>query len=117
MALFGNSSKTYDTTLLQTTSKDALKRSALFVCGGDIKAATEIYDYFTRDMPNMPDFDPPTTSVVEQAKNTISGLVGWVDANQDKLVGYYNLFQAMRGGTGINLPTPTVSPADVPPIM
>ena len=116
MVLFGNGNRGYDVTLLRTTSKDALKRSALFVCGGDIKSATEICEYFMKDMPNMPDFDPPSESVMEQAKNTISGLLGWVDSNQDKLVGYYNLFQAMRGKTGIDVPTPP-APADVPPIM
>lgn len=116
MALFGNNSRDYDVSLIQTTSKDALKRSALLVCGGDIKAAKEIYDFFVADMPNMPDFDPPTASVVEQAKSTITGVLGWVDSNQDKLVGYYNLFQAMRGKVGIDIPS-APAPADVPPIV
>ncbi len=44
MALFGNKTS-LDVTLLQTTSKDALKRSALLICGGDVKAATEVCEY------------------------------------------------------------------------
>lgn len=110
MGLFG--SKSYDTTLLRTTSKDALKRSALFMCNGDIKEAAEIYDFFVKDMPNMPDFEPTQVSFMEQAKDTIGGVLGWVDQNQDKLVGYWNIIQQMRGGV---VPPPT-PPSDIPPI-
>lgn len=103
-------SKKYNTTLIQTTSKDALKRSALFITGGDVKAANEIYEFFIKDMPNMPDFEPAQVSFMDQAKDTIGGLLGWVDQNQDKLVGYWQLIQSMRGNS---TPTP---PTDLPPI-
>lgn len=106
-------SKNYDVSLLRTTSKDSLKRSALFMCNGDIKAATEIYDFFVKDMPNMPDFDTLQPSFMDQAKDTIGGVLGWIDQNQDKLVGYWNIIQAMRNGA---VPTPPVPPTDLPPI-
>lgn len=112
MPLFGNKTS-YDVTLLQTTSKDALKRSALLVCGGDVKAATEVCDYFMKDMPNMPDYDPPTTSALTQAKDTALGVLGWIDGNQDKVLGYYNLLRTLMGKAGVSVPT---APADVPPI-
>ena len=112
MALFGNK-VAYDVTLLQTTSKDALKRSALLVCGGDVKAATEVCEYFMKDMPNMPDYDPPTTSALTQAKDTALGVLGWIDGNQDKVLGYYNLLRTLVGKSGVSVPT---VPADVPPI-
>lgn len=99
--------------MIRTTSKDALKRSALFVTDGDIKAATEIYDFFVRDMPNMPDYDSAQPSFVDQAKETIGGVLGWVDQNQDKLVGYWNIIQQMRGG-GVTTTKPPTS--DIPPI-
>lgn len=100
-------------TLIQTTSKDTLKRTALFACGGDIKAAEEIYDFFVKDMPNMPDYDVVPPSFMDQAKNTIGGVLGWVDENQDKLVGYWNIIQQMRGGGTVTPPTP---PVDLPKI-
>jgi hypothetical protein len=99
--------------LIQTTSKDTLKRTALFACGGDIKAAEEIYDFFVKDMPNMPDYDVVPPSFMDQAKNTIGGVLGWVDENQDKLVGYWNIIQQMRGGGIVTPPTP---PTDLPKI-
>lgn len=108
MALFGKTN--YDVTIIQTTSKDALKRTALFATGGDIKAATDIYEYFVKDMPNMPDFEPPQATFMEQAKDTIGSVFGWIDQNQDKLAGYWNIIQSMRAK---NAPTP---PTDLPPI-
>lgn len=108
MAIFGKTN--YDVTIIQTTSKDALKRTALFATGGDIKAATDIYEYFVKDMPNMPDFDPAQSSFMDQAKDTIGGVLGWLDENQDKLVGYWNIIQSMRGGSAPTAPT------DLPPI-
>lgn len=105
-------SKNYDVSLLRTTSKDSLKRSALFMCNGDIKAATEIYDFFVKDMPNMPDFDPPQTSFIDQAKTTIGEVFGFMDANQDKLIGAWNIIQQMRGGGHI----PPTTPTNLPPI-
>jgi hypothetical protein len=60
--------------LIQTTSKDTLKRTALFACGGDVKAAEEIYDFFVKDMPNMPEYDAVPPSFMEQAKSTIGAI-------------------------------------------
>lgn len=100
MGLF---SKQYDFSLLRTTSKDALKRSALFISGGDIKAAAEIYDFFVRDIPNMPDFDQPEQSGYERTRDTITSVLSWIDNNQDKIMGYYNLFRSMRSNGG-NIP-------------
>jgi DNA gyrase/topoisomerase IV subunit B len=101
-----------DMTLIQTTSKDTLKRTALFACGGDVKAAKEIYDFFVQDMPNMPDYDIMPPSFMDQAKSTIGSVLGWVDENQDKLVGYWNIIQQMRGGGNITPPSST----SIPPI-
>jgi hypothetical protein len=101
-----------DMTLIQTTSKDTLKRTALFACGGDVKAAKEIYDFFVQDMPNMPDYDMVQPSFMDQAKSTIGSVLGWVDENQDKLVGYWNIIQQMRGGGNITPPSST----SIPPI-
>jgi hypothetical protein len=101
-----------DMTIIQTTSKDTLKRTALFACGGDVKEAKEIYDFFVQDMPNMPDYDIMPPSFMDQAKSTIGSVLGWVDENQDKLVGYWNIIQQMRGGGNITPPSST----SIPPI-
>lgn len=101
-----------DMTLIQTTSKDTLKRTALFACGGDVKQAEEIYNFFVKDMPNMPDYDVAPPSFMDQAKSTIGSVLGWVDENQDKLVGYWNIIKQMRGGGTIS----SAAPSNLPPI-
>jgi hypothetical protein len=108
--MFGRSK--IDMTLIQTTSKDTLKRTALFACGGDVKQAEEIYNFFVKDMPNMPDYDMVPPSFMDQAKSTIGSVLGWIDENQDKLVGYWNIIQQMRGGGTI----PPSPPTNLPPI-
>lgn len=98
--------------LIQTTSKDTLKRTALFACGGDVKAAEEIYDFFVKDMPSMPDYDAVPPTFMDQAKATIGDVFGFVDANQDKLIGAWNIIQQMRNGGGV----PPTAPPNLPPI-
>jgi hypothetical protein len=106
-------SKQYDVSMVQTTSKDALKRSALFVCGGDIAAAEKLYDYFAKDMPDMPAYDPPTESGYDKVKNETIGFLQWIDSNQDKILNYVNVFQTIKAGGTV---PPPMTVADVPPL-
>lgn len=106
-------SKQYDVSMIRTTSKDALKRSALFVCGGDIAEAEKLYNYFVKDMEGIPAYDPPTVSGYEKVKDEAIGILQWIDANQDKLLNYVSIFQTLKAGGTVTLPT-TV--ADIPPL-
>lgn len=104
--------KSYDLSLIQTSSKDALKRSALFVCNGDIEEAEKLYHYFAKDITDMPAYDPPQISGFEQIKQNALGLFDWVDNNQDKLLNYVSIFKSLRAG---ETPVTTVqTPADIP---
>lgn len=106
-------SKQYDVSMIRTTSKDALKRSALFVTGGDIAEAEKLYNYFSKDMTDMPPYDPPTISGYEKVRDEAIGFLQWVDANQDKLLNYVSIFQTLRAGGTV---TPSATVADVPPL-
>jgi hypothetical protein len=64
-------------------------------------------------MPNMPDYDTIPPSFMDQAKSTIGELFGFVDANQDKLIGAWNIIQQMRGGGVV---TPPTAPTNLPNI-
>ena len=96
------------------TSKVALKTSCIRACNGDIDKATKLYEFFASDLTNLPDFDVMPPSGFEQAKQMIGGAFNWIDANQDKIVGWYNLIQQLRGGAA--LPTSGSPIPDVPPI-
>lgn len=93
--------------MIVMTSKMSLKASCIKACNGDIEKAEKLYDFFAKDISNLPDFDvaPPTT--LEQVKGVVGDVFGWVDKNQDKLIGAYNLIQNIRSGSPI-------SPAGIP---
>ena len=95
------------------TSKVALKTSCLRACGNDIEKAEKLYDFFVKDLQEIPDFDPVPPTLFEQAKSTVGDLFGWVENNQDKLVGAFQLIQQIRGGGAI---APTQPPVGVPPL-
>ena len=102
--------------MIRTTSKDALKRSLMQMYQGDVATMERMYDFYMKDMQNVPDFDPVAPSMLQQAKTTIGDLFGWAEANQEKLVGAYNLFRAMKSGEPISAVSASAPVADVPPL-
>ena len=102
--------------MIRTTSKDALKRSLMQMYQGDVATMERMYDFYMKDMQNVPDFDPVAPSMLQQAKTTIGDLFGWADANQEKLVGAYNLFRALKRGEPIRAVSASAPVADVPPL-
>ena len=101
--------------IIVPTSKVALKTSCIKACDGDIDKAKELYDFFSKDLSNLPDFDVVKPTAFEQAKNMIGGTLSWIDNNQEKILNYYNMFQMIRGGKVPNIIQGT-PPVDVPPI-
>jgi hypothetical protein len=106
-------SKPINPDMVVPTSKVSLKMSCLRACNNDVEKAAKLYDFFVKDMQNIPDFDPVPPSMFEQAKSTIGDLFGWLDNNQDKLAGAFQLIQQFRGGGAIATGQP---PVNVPPL-
>lgn len=103
--------------MIVPSSKMALKTSCIRACGNDIDKAERLYEFFVKDLKDIPDFDVAPPSVLQQAKDVIANTFSWIDNNQDKIVGYYNVIQQIRGGQALNIPTPAATaPIDVPPI-
>ena len=111
--MFGR--KQIDMDMIVPTSKVSLKTSCIKACNGDIAMARELYDFFAKDLQNLPDFDIEKPTTFEQAKNMIGGTLSWIDNNQEKILNYYNLFQMIKGGQMPNI-AQAVPPTDVPPI-
>lgn len=107
--LFG---KEYDFSLIRTSSKEALLRSALMICGNDIKKASEICDYVTKMLPNLPDTDPVLPSTFDQVKETAVNVLQWGRENQDQIVGGINMVLQLFGKQPLGMPT---VPTEVPP--
>ena len=100
------------TDMIVTTSKVALKTSCLRACENDIDKAMKLYDFYIKDLPNLPDFDVVPPTILQQAKETIASTFSWIDQNQERIVGFYQMSQQMRGGAT----PPAAPPANVPPI-
>ena len=92
--LFG---KEYDFSLIRTSSKEALLRTALSASGNDIKKATEIVEYFTKQLPSMPEVEPIEPTTFEQMKDTAIGIINWGRENQDQIVSIIGMVRQMMG--------------------
>ena len=82
---------------IRPTSKSTLKMQCLFVCKGDIDEANKLYDYFAKDMPELPDYDPVPPTWVDNTKDVANGIVGWLGNNKNTLIQGYEMIRAMTG--------------------
>lgn len=99
---------------LKTSSKMSLKMSCLAIANGDLKKATEMYDFFAKDM-QLPDTDPVVPTTFQQIKETAGTILGWFNEHQDDVTRTFNFIQSIRKGEPI-INTPTTPPVDIPPL-
>lgn len=104
--LFG---KDYDFSLIRTTSKEALLRTALAASGNDIKKASEICDYVLKVLPNMPEVEPTVPTTFDQMRDTVASIYNWGKENQDQIVNIVSMVRQFMGKGS------TAAPASVKP--
>lgn len=80
----------------------------LMVCRGDIDEAMKLYEYFAKDMPELPDYDPIQPNWVDNTKETVNGLMGWFKENQDTLAQGYEFIR----GIVTKRELPPIAPAE-----
>lgn len=102
---------------IRPTSKATLKMQCLFACKGNIDESNKLYDYFAKDMPDLPDYDPVPPTWVDSTKDMANGLMGWVSENKDTLAQAYDFIRQVVQKKGL---PPVGETADVaealPPI-
>ena len=98
---------------IRPTSKATLKIQCLFACKGDINEAGRLYDYFAKDMPELPDYDPIQPTWVDNTKQTVNGLMGWIGENKDTLAQAYDFIRGIVQSRQLPPLTPE-APAGVP---
>jgi hypothetical protein len=101
----------FDYSIIRTTSKEALKRTALIASGYNIEKASELYDFFAKDI-NLPDTDPILPTTFEQIKQNAVAALQWGEQNQDKIIGVTNMILSALGKNPIGMPP--VAPAEMP---
>lgn len=79
------------------TSKFDLKMQCIAIARGNVDEAEKLYKFLAGDI-SIPDITPPTPTVMQQMKDTIGGLFGFVKENQSDFVQAYNYIQAIRNG-------------------
>lgn len=82
---------------IKITSKEAVKIQSLMMSGGDIRQAKEIYDFLVDGMENLPDHDPIPTTWMDSTKNTVNGIVGWVQENQGAITTSIDYIRSLFG--------------------
>ena len=91
-----------------------LKMTCIRACDNDVAKAAELYEFLIKDIESLPDFDVKPPSTFEQIKGVAGDIFGWVDQNQDKLIGAYNFIQNLRAGAPMGVPSGP--PSGVAPI-
>lgn len=103
---------------IKPTSKATLKLQCLFCCKGNVDEATKLYDYFAKDMPELPDYDPVPATWVDNTKDMANGIMGWIGEHKDTLAhGYEFVRQILQNKGALPAITPEIpAGAPLPPI-
>lgn len=100
---------------LKPTSKATLKIQCLLLTKGDIDEAEKLYDYFAKDMPELPAYDPVPPTWVDNTKDMANSLMGWLKDNQNTLVQGYEFIRNIANNKTLPPVTPPAE-SPLPPI-
>lgn len=101
-----------DLTQIRPSSKISLKMSCLAACGNNVEEAQKLYDFIASDI-NLPDTDVMPPSGFEKFKSSAESIFGWIGEHKETLMEGFNMIQSLRGAQVV---TPSVPPANVPPL-
>lgn len=102
---------------IRPTSKATLKMQCLFACKGNIDESSKLYDYFAKDMPELPDYDPVAPTWMDNTKETVNGLMGWIGENKDTLAQAYDFIRQVVQKRGLPPVGEPLAPGEaLPPI-
>ena len=82
------------------TSKAQLLQVSMWFCKGDTAKAQEMVDFYVKNMPNLPDFDPIAPTFMQQVKTNASGLFSWIKENQSDILQGYQFIQSVIKNKG-----------------
>lgn len=91
--------------MIKPTSKASLKTTCLLMANGDIDKAERLYDFYAKDMPDMPLYDAPIPTWVDNTKDTLNGLFSFFGEHKDGLSQGYSILRSLLNARGVNLPS------------
>ena len=83
----------------------------LFAAKGDINEAAKLYDYFAKDMPELPDYDPVPPTWQQNTAQTVNSIFSWLKENSGTIQQAYSMVQQLISNRGV-LPTIAEDAAD-----
>lgn len=94
--MFQRNKQDIDLRMIDVSSKVTLKMSCVQVANGDMAKATELYDFFAKDL-ELPDYPVPQPTAVQKFTQQADAFFGWVDQNGEKFLKGFNMIQMLRG--------------------
>lgn len=79
------------------TSKSSLKLYCITMSKGDVRQASELYDFMIKDMEELPIFDPVPPTWTDNAKTTVTGLFDFVKNNKEGIGQVVDMVRAVIG--------------------
>lgn len=84
--------------MIRPTSKMALRQQCLLIAKGDVDEAKKLCDYYTDGMDELPMFDKPELTWMDNTKQTLDSIFGWLSEHKDGLMNTYDFIRNMSGG-------------------
>lgn len=82
------------------TSKASLKQFCIMASRGNVDEAQKLYDFYMKDMEELPMFDPVPPTMMEKVKGTADGIFGFIRENQDGIMQGVELIRGLMGKGG-----------------
>lgn len=95
--------------LINPTSKLALKKQCLIISNGDIDKAERIYSFMIKDMEELPLYDIPEPTKLQQTKDIVANGWKWINDNKDNVASWINLIKGITSKSGNNTPIPPIN--------
>lgn len=87
------------------TSKSSLKVFCMMMAKGDVKQASEFYDFMIKDMDELPMFDPKEPTAMDNAKSAVTGFFDFIKENKEGIGQVYDVVRGIAAARGKTLPT------------
>lgn len=93
---------------IRPTSKVALKQQSLMLANGDIEKASKIYDFYIKDMEELPMFDEIHPTPLQQVKDGAIGAMSWLNENKNDILDWVGIIRGIfnKGGSVSQSGTP-----------
>ena len=97
--------------MVDVSSRMSLKMSCIRACGGDISKAKDLYDFLVKDIEAIPDFPVTPPSMVQQIKETVGSVFGWVKENREDIIQAVGFVQSI-----VKKPSAAPATTEIPPL-